>query len=90
MSYVFAAPDILSTAAADVAAIGSSINAAHVAAAAPTSAVIAAAGDEVSAAIASVFSSVGKEFQALGAQAAALHAQFVQVLTGSGGAYAAT
>ena len=89
MSYVVAIPDTLAAAAADVAGIGSSISAAHSAAAAPTTAVLAAASDEVSAAIASVFSGYGKEFQALSAQAAGFHAQFVQALNGAGGAYAA-
>ena len=89
MSYVIAVPDTLAAAAADVASIGSSINAAHSAAAAPTTAVVAAAGDEVSAAISSLFSGYGKEFQALSARAAEVHAQFVQTMNGAGGAYAA-
>ena len=89
MSYVIAVPETLAAAAADVASIGSSINAAHSAAAAPTTAVVAAAGDEVSAAISSLFSGYGKEFQALSAQAAAFHARFVQTMNGAGGAYAA-
>src|SRR6516225_4243636 len=89
MSYVIAVPDTVAAAAADLAGIGSSVSAAHVAAAAPTTAVIAAAGDEVSAAIASLFSNVGTEFQALSTQAATFHARFVQALTGAGGAYAA-
>ena len=50
-------------------------------------AVVAAAGDEVSAAIASVFSGHAKDFQALSAQAATFHAEFVQALSGAGGAY---
>ncbi len=42
MSYMNVVPDALAAAAADVAAIGSSLNAAHVAAAAPTTAMAAA------------------------------------------------
>jgi hypothetical protein len=42
--------------------------------------VVAAAEDEVSAAIAAVFSAHGQGFQALGAQAAAFHEQFVRTL----------
>ena len=68
---------------------GSGLTAAHAAAAGPTTAVVAAAGDEVSAAIASLFSGHGQAFQALHAQTAAFHAQFVQTLTGAAGAYAA-
>ncbi len=90
MSYVIAVPDALASAATNVAAIGSSLNAAHAAAAVPTTSVVAAAGDEVSSAIASLFSGFGKDFQALSNQASALHAQFVQALTGSGSAYTAT
>uniref|UniRef100_UPI0023B849AA PE family protein n=1 Tax=Mycobacterium sp. UM_CSW TaxID=1370119 RepID=UPI0023B849AA len=89
MSYVIAAPDVLAAAAAKVASIGSSVSAANSAAAASTTGVVAAAGDEVSAAVASVFSDVAKQFQALSAQAATFQSQFVQALTGSGGAYAA-
>jgi triacylglycerol lipase len=89
MSYVIAAPDMLAAAAADVAGIGSSLSEANAAAAASTTRVIAAAGDEVSAAIASLFSSRGTAFQALSAQAAAFHAQFVQALNAAGSAYTA-
>jgi len=51
---------------------------------------VAAAGDEVSAAVASLFSGHGQAFQALGAQAAAFHDQFVQALNAGAGAYAST
>ncbi len=90
MSYVIAAPDMVGTAAADVAGIGSSLSEANAAAMAPTTGVIAAAEDEVSAAIASLFSGHGKVFQALSAQAAAFHSQFVQALHAGAGAYAST
>ena len=90
MSYVIAAPDMLAAAAADVAGIGSSLNEANAAAAASTTKVIPAAADEVSAAIASLFSSHGTAFQALGAQAATFHSEFVQALNAGAGAYAST
>lgn len=89
MSYLIAAPELLTTAAAHVADIGSSIGAAHLAALTPTSTLVAAAGDEVSAAIASLFSAHAQKYQALNAQAAAFHEQFVQALNGAGRAYAA-
>ncbi len=73
MSYVIAAPEMLAAAAADVAGIGSSLSAAHAVAAAPTTAVMAAAEDEVSAAIATLFSGHAQQYQALSAQAAAFH-----------------
>ena len=87
MSYLLTTPGGLQAAASDVAGIGSSLSEAHAAAAAPTSALIAAAEDEVSAAIASLFSSHAQQYQALSAQAAAFHAEFVQALNGAGGAY---
>ncbi len=89
MSYVITVPDTLAAAAADLTGIGSSIGAANAGAAVPTTGLIAAAEDEVSAAIASLFSGYAKDFQALSAQAATFHSKFVQALTGSGGAYAA-
>src|SRR5882757_1917134 len=90
MSYLVAAPDMLAAAASDMASIGESLSAAHSAAAAPTTAVMAAAADEVSAAIASLFSSHGQAFQALSAQAATFHTEFLQALNGAGQAYAPT
>jgi hypothetical protein len=51
--------------------------------------VLAAAGDEVSAAIAQIFSGHGQAFQSLSAQAAEFHSQFVHAVTGAGGAYVA-
>src|ERR1700756_1274283 len=90
MSYVVAAPEFLASAASDLSNIGSGLTAAHAAAAGPTTAVMAAAGDEVSAAIASLFSGHGRAFQALHAQAAAFHSEFVQTLSAGGGAYTAT
>ena len=76
--------------AADVAGIGSSVSAANAAAAAPTTAALATADDEVSAAITAVFSSHARQFQALSAQAAAFHDQFVQILKSGAGSYAST
>ncbi len=53
----------------------------------PTTGVIAA-GDEVSAAIAAVFSAHGQGFQALSTQAAAFHTQLLQVLNAGAGSSA--
>jgi triacylglycerol lipase len=88
MSYVIAAPEFVTAAATDLGGIGSSLGEANAAAAASTTRVITAAGDEVSAAIAAVFSAHGQGFQALSARAAAFHEQFVQALKASGGSYA--
>ncbi|MGB9302905.1 MAG: PE family protein, partial [Mycobacterium sp.] len=89
MSFVVAAPDSLASAAAELAGIGSQISQASAAAAAPTSGLLAAAGDEVSAAIAAVFAEHGQAYQGLSAQAVAFHTQFVEAMSGAAGSYAA-
>jgi triacylglycerol lipase len=89
MSFVVAVPDVLGTAATDLASLGSTISSANAAAATRTTGVLAAAGDEVSAAIAALFSRHAQQFQAASAQAAAFHAEFVQALNGAGSAYVA-
>ncbi|OBG31824.1 hypothetical protein A5672_26460 [Mycobacterium alsense] len=89
MSYVMAAPEMLATAAADVAAIGSAVSGAHAAAAVPTVGVLPAAADEVSASVAQFFSGVAQEFHSLVGQAAAFGEQFAQHLNLGAGSYAA-
>ncbi|MGA9356694.1 MAG: PE family protein [Mycobacterium sp.] len=88
MSYVIAAPEMMTSAATDLATIGSDLSAAHTAAAAPTLALIPAAADEVSASIAHLFSRYVQDYQALAGKAAAFHQQFVHNLTAGGGSYA--
>ena len=87
-SFVLASPDVLASASSDLAGIGSAIREANAAAAPSTTGILVAAEDEVSAAIAAVFSAHGQGFQALNAQAAAFHEQFVQALTAGAGSYA--
>jgi hypothetical protein len=87
MSNVIAAPELMA-AATDLAAIGSALDGAHVAAALPTLAVAPAAADEVSAGIAQLFSQHSQDYQKLTGQAGAFHGQFVQNLTSSAAAYA--
>ena len=89
MSFVIVLPDVLGTAATDLAGIGSTLGAANTAAAAQTTGVLAAAQDEVSAAIAALFSAHGQGYQALGAQAVAFHDEFVRALSAGAGSYAA-
>jgi hypothetical protein len=89
MSYVIAAPEMMTSAATDLATIGSTLSAAHMAVA-PTLAVIPAAADEVSASIADLFSRYAGGYQALTGQASVFHEQFVQNLTASAGSYAST
>ncbi len=89
MWFVIALPEVLGTAATDLTSLGSTISAANAAAAFPTTGLLAAAGDEVSVAIAALFSSHAQAYQALSAQAAVFHDQFVQALNGAGFSYAA-
>ncbi|MCV7088835.1 PE family protein, partial [Mycobacterium interjectum] len=89
MSFVLAVPDVMTDAATRLASLGAAINAAQSAAAVPTTGVLAAAGDEVSTAVAAVFSRCASAYQALGAQAAAFHTQLVQTLNASAGTYLA-
>ncbi|WP_415624198.1 PE family protein, partial [Mycobacterium intermedium] len=88
MSYLFAIPDVVSTAATTLANIGSALSEANAAAALATTDVMAAGADEVSAAIAAVFGLHAMDYQAIGAQASAFHEQFVRALTAGAGAYA--
>ncbi len=88
MSYLVVVPELVAAAATDLANIGSSISAANAAAAAPTTALVAAGGDEVSAAIAALFGAHARAYQALSAQAAMFHEQFVRALAAGGNSYA--
>jgi hypothetical protein len=87
VSYVIAAPEMMTSAATDLAIISSNLGAAHKVAAAPTVAVAPAAGDEVSAGIARLFSQHAQDFQAAAAQAATFHEQFAQNLNAGAFAY---
>jgi len=89
MSYVNAAPEYVAAAATDLANIGSTISSANTAAVGPTSGVLAAGADEVSATVAALFDAHAQAYQALSAQAAYFHDQFVQLLTGGATQYAA-
>jgi PE-PPE domain/PE family len=88
MAYVLTQPEVMMTAAADVAEMGSALNQAHAAAAGPISGVVAAAADEVSAATATLFSTYAREYQAVTRQAAAFQDAFTRALVAAGNAYA--
>lgn len=80
VSHVSVTPDIITVAAADLETIGSTLDAAHLAAAAPTLALVPAAADEVSAGIAQLFAQHAQEYRAAAGQAAAYQDQIVQNL----------
>ena len=90
MTYVSAQPQFIAAAATDLAEIGSAINTAGGAAAAPTSNLLAAAADEVSSAVARFFSAYGAQGQTAVAQLAALNEEFSRVLAAAGFAYTET
>src|SRR5437588_6688658 len=83
MSAVIAVPEIMTSAATDLAKIGLNLNAAHVVAATPTLAVLPAAADEVSTGVAHLFSQYAEDYQRLAGKAAAFQEQFAQHLTGN-------
>src|SRR5262249_24091647 len=90
MSFVIAVPEMMTAAAADLDTIGSTLSAAHQAAATQTTGILAAAEDEVSGAIAALFSGHGAAFQSVAAQAAGFQDQFVAALAASASSYTAT
>jgi PE-PPE domain/PE family len=89
MTGLLTEPQLINTAAANVAEIRSAIGAAKAAAAGPTTGVAAAAADEVSAAAAKLFGSYAQEYQAVLNQASILHEDFAAALASVGNAYAA-
>ena len=88
MSHLFTAPETLASTAADVESIGSAITTAGSNASGPTTGLLAAAEDEVSAAIANLFGAFGQDYQKVLSTAAAFHNQFAQTLAAASGAYA--
>lgn len=90
MSFVVTVPELLESAAGRLHVIGSAVSAANVTAAFPITGVIPAAADEVSAATAAAFSGYGQLYQAISAEAALIHDEFVRALGLGANSYAAT
>jgi hypothetical protein len=90
MSFVTTQPEVLSAAATSLAGIGSAMSAQNAAAAAPTTGLIPAAADDVSALTASQFAVHAQLYQAVSAQAEAIHQLFVSTLATSAMSYADT
>ena len=90
MSFVTTQPELLAAAAGALQGIGSEMAGQDAAAAAPTTGVVPAAADEVSALTAAQFAAHAQLYQAVSAQAAAIHEMFVNTLGTSAGSYAAT
>lgn len=87
--FVTTHPGVLSSAAGDLAGIGSAMSAANTAAAAPTGGVVPAAGDEVSALTAAQFAAHAGSYQAISAAAEAIHSLLVSTLQTNAASYAA-
>ncbi|HXY63226.1 MAG TPA: PE family protein [Mycobacterium sp.] len=90
MTFVTTQPEMLTSAAGQLQGVGTAIAAQNAAAAAPTTGVIPAAADEVSALTAAQFANHAQMYQAVSAQAAAMHEMFVRILSASAGSYATT
>ncbi len=88
MSYVFASPEVLNAAAAEVSTIGSSLQTANAWAAAPTTALLSALGaDEVSAVVTAMFGNHAQAYPAVSTQAAEFHDRSVAALSAGADAY---
>jgi PE family protein len=90
MSFVTTQPESLGEAAGSLQGIGSAMMAGSAFAAAPTTGVVPAAADAVSALTAAQFAAHAQLYQAVSAQAAAIHELFVNTLHTSAASYAAT
>ena len=90
MSFVTTQPEALTAAATALQGLGSGMAAGNMAAAAPTTGVVPAAADSVSALTAAQFATHAEMYQQISAQAAAIHEMFVSTLGISASSYAAT
>ena len=90
MSLLSLIPDSVVSASGNLESLGSALRSANAAAASQTSAIAAAAADEVSAAITALFGTHAQEFQTLSAEAAAFHEGFIKLLNGGAAQYVST
>ncbi|GFG76183.1 PE family protein [Mycobacterium botniense] len=90
MSFVVTNPQTLTAAAGNMQDLGVAMAANNAAAAGPTTGVVPAAADPVSALTAAQFAAHAQMYQAVSAQAAAIHEQLVATLGSNAGAYEMT
>jgi hypothetical protein len=90
MSFVSIVPEILSAAADNLQSVGARIQAQNAAALGPTTSLVPAASDEVSALTAMQFAAHAHAYQTVSAQAAAIHEMFVTMLAAGASSYATT
>lgn len=87
MSFINVAPDTVGSSAARLAGVGTVLGEAQSVAADSTTAIAAAAQDQVSVTMAAVFNSYAQHYQSLSTQMAAFHNEFVAALRGAGNLY---
>lgn len=87
MSFLTTQPELLTAVAANLASIGSAMSAQNTAAAEPTTSLLPAAADEVSALTALQFATHAQLYQSVSAQATAIHQLFVQTLSAGADSY---
>ncbi|OBK22166.1 hypothetical protein A5634_08340 [Mycobacterium asiaticum] len=90
MSYLSVQPDVISSAATNLAEIRTAVSAASAAASGPTTGLLSAAADEVSEAVAQLFGAYGAEYNAAIAKVGALQEEFARTLAAGGLAYLET
>jgi hypothetical protein len=90
VSFVTTQPEMLIATATNLQSIGSTIDAQNAAAATPTTGVVPAAADEVSALTAAQFALHAQLYQAVADHAATIHQMFATTLAVSADSYAAT
>jgi PE family len=90
MAFVTTQPEALAASAGTLQGVGAAVNAGNEAAAGPITAVVPPAADRVSALLAVQFAAHAQMYQAVSAQGAAVHQQFVDALAVSSGSYEAT
>ena len=90
MSFVTTQPELLAAATGELDGVGSAMAADNASAAGPTTGVVPAAADEVSALMAAQFAAHAIMYQQISAQADAVHEMFVEMLGASAASYAAT
>lgn len=90
MTFVTTQPEILGAAAGNLQATGSAVHAVNAAVSGPTTELIPAAADQVSAMTAAQFATHAQMYQSISAQAASIHEQFVASLRTSADSYAIT
>lgn len=86
--FVTTHPEVLSSAAGELAGIGSAMAASNGAAAGPTGGVVPAAADEVSALTAAQFAAHAGSYQAISAMAETVHSLLVSTLQSNAASYA--